>query len=264
MFVGLLFFAASCEKFEYNPYQTKLPGTSLPHNLNHKNIQRLMKDSVMSDDTVSFIFVGDSQRFYDELEELVKKANTIPAVDFLVLSGDISDFGLLQEFLWIHERMERLKMPYMAVIGNHDLVANGSEIYEEIFGEKNFSFVYKKHKFIFHDTNGREYNFNGKVPNISWMEQQLQDNKANWYIGVSHIPPHNVDFDRNNLEKPYVNLLSSNSRFILSLNGHMHDEGDTYHYNDHVRYITSNSVSKRELALIKLIDGKIYKEMIPY
>lgn len=263
--LSLLLFSFSCEKFEYSPYQTENSSKGFPHNLNQENIDKLFNSADESDDdTVCFIFTGDSQRFYDELEDLVAKANTIPDVDFLVLAGDITDFGLLQEFLWIHKRLERLNVPYMAVIGNHDLVANGSDIYEDIFGEKNFSFTYKKHKFVFHDTNGREYNFNGTVPDLPWLEAQLNDTNADYFIGVSHVPPHNEDFDRENLEIPYKNMLASNPRFILSLNGHMHNTGDTYHYNDHVRYITSNAVEKRQFILLKLIHGEIIKTMVSY
>ncbi|MBC7487363.1 MAG: metallophosphoesterase [Cytophagaceae bacterium] len=75
-----------------------------------------------------FIFSGDSQRFYDELKNLATKANSLPKVDFLILAGDITDFGLLQEFIGINDKLKGLNFPYMAVVCNHNLTSNGSAI----------------------------------------------------------------------------------------------------------------------------------------
>ncbi|MCU0430584.1 MAG: metallophosphoesterase [Cytophagaceae bacterium] len=256
-----LFFVYGCEKFEFSPYQTK-GAEPLPQQINARQIDRLI-NAPHQDDTITVIFIGDSQRFYDELDDLVHKANQLPSVDFLILAGDITDFGLRKEYAWILERLERLRMPYMAAIGNHDLVANGSEIFESTFGPKNFSFVYHQHKFIFHDTNGREYGFNESVPSIPWLRTQMITEEPYWYIGVAHMPPHHEDFDRN-LEHEYVGLWSSNPRSVAILSGHNHDTGDAYHYNDHVRYITSNAVEKRSFLLLKIHKGQIAKQLIEY
>lgn len=255
------FFTIACDKFEYSPYQTD--NANRPDNLNNKNIEELLSTETNSDDTIRFIFTGDSQRFYDEMNDLVAKANSIPKVDFLILAGDITDFGLLQEFIWINDELENLHFPYMAVVGNHDLTSNGSAIYSSMFGQKNFSFIYKKHKFIFHDTNSREYHFNGSVPNISWLGSQLHDTNADWYIGVSHVPPFDVDFDKN-LEMPYKDQWAADSAFILSLHGHLHASGDSHIYEDHVRYINTAAVQQREFMLMEIVDGQINKRMIYY
>ena len=257
----LSLFTIACDKFEYSPYQTD--NANRPDNLNNKNIEALLSAEAHADDTVRFIFTGDSQRFYDELKDLVTKANSLPKVDFLILAGDITDFGLLQEFIWINDELEGLNFPYMAVVGNHDLTSNGSVIYTSMFGQKNFSFVYKRHKFIFHDTNSREYNFNGSVPNIPWLGTQLNDSKADWYIGVSHVPPYDVDFDKN-LENPYKDQWAADSAFILSMHGHLHTSGDSHMYDDHVRYINTAAVQQREFILMELVNGKINKRIIYY
>ncbi len=91
-FIVLALFTTACDKFEYSPYQTDNPNR--PDNLNAKNINELLSREKESDDTVRFIFTGDSQRFYDELKDLVNKGNSLPNIDFLILAGDISDFGL--------------------------------------------------------------------------------------------------------------------------------------------------------------------------
>ncbi|MBA3972165.1 MAG: metallophosphoesterase, partial [Bacteroidetes bacterium] len=257
LFIG---FFAACNKFEYSPHQTEL--ADMPSDLNNKNIQRLLGND-SGDDTVTIIYTGDSQRFYDRLSDLVSKVNTIPNVDFFIICGDIADFGLAQEYMWIHKRLEKLRVPYMCVIGNHDLASDNGEVFTKMFGEKNFSFSYRGYKFLFHDTNGREYNFNGTVPDTSWMESQFADPLPEWFVGVSHVPPYDVDFD-NVVEYSYKTLLASKPNFILSLHGHLHNAGDNYYYGDGVRYMTSNSVDKDEVVMLQFMNGKVIKKMIEY
>lgn len=263
-FVSLSFFIliTGCNKFEYSPYQTET-AEDMPRNLNAKNINKLFFKEPAADDTVIILYTGDSHRYYDRLELLVNKANTLSNIDFFILCGDVADFGTLKEYLWIYERLNKLNVPYLCAVGNHDLAANNGKVYTKIFGEKNFSFIYKGYKFLFHDTNGREYSFNGNVPNLAWLSYQLSDTVPKWFVGASHVPPYDIDFD-NNLEYPYKNLFCSKSNFIISMHGHLHGTSDSYYYGDNVRYMTSNAVNKNEFVLLKFIDGRIIKQMIEY
>lgn len=252
----------SCNKFEFSPYQTEI-SHEMPRNLNSINISKLKQSETNSDDTVTILYSGDSQRFYDELDNLVDKVNARTDIDFFILCGDISDFGTLQEFLWVTRELEELRVPYMCAIGNHDLTANGEQVYNNVFGEKYFSFNYKQYRFLFHDTNGREYGFNGTTPNLWWLTEELKDTSSYWFVGISHVPPYDVDFDKA-LEIPYKNILASKNNFILSLHGHLHGTSDSYFYNDSVRYMTSNSVNKNEALILKLINGEIIKQYLEY
>lgn len=255
--------AQGCRKFELSPYQEQSLEEKTPGNLNALNVAKLKASEPSADDTVTVIYTGDSQRFYDRLEDLVRKANQLPDVDFLVLSGDIADFGLLQEYAWIQERLADLKMPYLCAIGNHDLTANQGDVYRRIFGDKNYSFLYKDYKFLFHDTNGREYGFNGTVPDMSWLGREVKDPAARWFVGVSHVPPFDGDFEKA-LEMPYKNLFNETPGFILSLHGHAHSYSSSRYYDDNVLYIISNSVQKEEFVLLKLYQGNITEQLIPY
>ena len=133
------------------------------------------------DDTVTFAFVGDSQRFYDELERFIDTVNAIDEIDFIILAGDISDFGLLEEFELIHEQLSGLNKPYFGVVGNHDVVARGEEIFERMFGPLNYTFTYRSVKFIAHNTNGKEYP-DKEVPDMNWLRSALVTDGSARYL----------------------------------------------------------------------------------
>lgn len=252
---------AGCAKFEASPYATEVPG--MPEKVNAVNMARLAVREPFDDDTVTIVFTGDPQRFYEEQEAIVAKANSIPGVVLFILAGDIADFGLAQEFMWVYERMERLNMPWFAVVGNHDLQANGALIFQQLFGPLEFSFTYKGYKFLFHDTNGREYANNGTVPRLGWLAEQMADTVPDHFIAVSHVPPFNGDFDPA-LVQPYGQQLGSDPRTILSLHGHNGSHADLHWYGDHVRYMVCNAMVNPEFVVLRIHNGEASKQVLNY
>lgn len=260
IFIALLAFPG-CSKFEVNPYATH--GTETPQPLNSANLAWLAAREPFDDDTVTIVFTGDCQRFYEEQEAIVAKVNSIPGVDFLIMAGDLSDFGLLQEYNWVRERMDQLHVPWFAVVGNHDLQANGPLIFRDLFGPLNFSFSYKGYKFLFHDTNGREYANNGSVPDLPWLAAQMADTVPDHFIAVSHVPPFNGDFDPV-LVQPYYQLLGSDPRTLLSLHGHTGSHVDEHLNNDHVRYMVCNALVWPVIHVLRIHDGLVEVTAVNY
>lgn len=259
----LWLFVSACDNFEYSPNQTFDNNT--PRDLNKINIEKLQ--SMPVDDTVTIAFVGDSQRFYDEVDLFIDKVNQYPSVDFVILAGDITDFGLLNEYEWIHEKFEKLHKPYISVIGNHDVIANGEDVFKRMYGPLDFSFVYDHILFVGHNTNGIEY-LTRKVPDMDWLTTQMnkteeQSQTIRHIIGLSHMAPKDKEFQQD-LVVPYTGLLKSEPRFLISLHGHVHKHTDGYPYNDGVRYMTSHSFDLRNFIILKVTNGKIIKEIISY
>jgi Icc protein len=257
--VGMMF--AACEGvFQFNPNQVIFDDDE--RDLNQKNIERIKARPLT--DTVKFILMGDSQRWYDETDAFIKSANSQKDIAFILHAGDISDFGLSQEFKWVHEIMKNLKAPYLTVIGNHDLVANGPAAYRKIYGPMDYSFDYGNNKFIFINTNSREYIFNGQVPNVNWLEAELANNPENKNaIVVAHIPPFDGDFDPN-LQDRYAKLLSQNSNVKFTLYGHQHTFKDGEFYNDGVHYYLTTSMGERGYMLFTTWKGGYKAERITY
>ena len=129
---------------EYHPYDVRLSGET---GINAKNIARV-ESLCRGKDTVRFILMGDTQRYYDETEDFVRHVNGRDDVDFVIHGGDVSDFGLTKEFMWVRDIMNKLTVPYVTLLGNHDVLGNGLEVFEEVFGEVNFSFMAGNTRFI--------------------------------------------------------------------------------------------------------------------
>lgn len=233
--------------FEYNPNQIILDNDQ--KDLTEKNILKIV--SVPAPEIIKFILMGDSQRFYDESSDFVKSVNELKNISFVVHAGDISDFGLSQEFKWIHEIMSKVTFPYVTVVGNHDLLANGTKVYQSMYGSFNYSFEYGNYKFIMLNTNSREYGFSGSIPDLMWLRQQLENKQNKEAIIISHIPPFDEDFD-NNLEHEYARILAEDPQVKLSLHGHRHAFMDEEYYQDGVRYFVTTSMEKRGYAIISL------------
>ncbi len=246
--IFLLMGFTSCEDlFEYHPNQIRL--SSDEQDLTVKNLDKIKNQP--TSDTLRLLIMGDTQRFYDATQDFVKKANEFQNIDFVVHLGDISDFGLAQEHKWVNSIMKNLKWPYLTVIGNHDMLANGRKIYNQMFGAFNYSLVYGHTKFVFLDTNGRESSFNGKVPDLNWLEKQLQQEPAaTWKqaMVIAHIPPDDSDFD-SKLEMPFHQILKDSQHVPVFFFGHIHNWYTGYKYQDQVLYHGTTAIKKPTILL---------------
>lgn len=260
--IFILFLTAfqSCNTMEYSPNQAFDSNT--PQNLNIKNIEKLVNTE--GDDTIRFVLTGDSQREYTYSKKLVETINRIPNVDFVFLAGDISDFGLLQEFEWVNEIFSKLKMPYIGVIGNHDLVANGEAVFKRMFGDLNFNFVYKGVKFVCYDTNSREREFNGNVPDLKWLAEEMKPQEGvSAYISVAHVPPTGGDFDQNLIEE-YIQIVNGSPNTLASLYAHNHSQSIFYPNGQNIPYIVTDAIEHRKFILVEIVNGKLTYHDIEY
>lgn len=255
LLAGLL---TGCELLELSPNETRTPAAY--HDLTRKSLEALAaRPNPSAGDTLRFVFTGDAQRFYEEAEDLVRSVNQQRNIAFVAVAGDISDFGLIRELRWVHDKLHKLNVPYLTVVGNHDMAANGREGYQQVYGPLNYSFVYARTRFVFVDTNGREYDFNGRVPDLPWLRTQLADTAGTRrQVVLGHVPPNDPDFDPQ-LERPYVQALTAAPQVMLELNGHRHDFSQTFPYEGTLPFINSYSFEKRQYVVITLWGRRGYR-----
>lgn len=176
----------------------------------------------------------------------------------MLVAGDISDFGMAREMWWVDDQLRKLKIPYLTVVGNHDQVGNGREAYKAVFGPLNYSFIYGDTKFIMTDTNGREYNFNGRIPDMGWVNEQLRDNSTRRHVVISHVPPQDQDFDPA-VKDAYVSALREDPRLVFEMNAHRHDFSIGEPFGDGVTYVNSYGFEKRRYLIVTVWGDKEFR-----
>ncbi len=241
----VIFSLISCKRnIQYHPNEVR----PVQKSINQRNIDRINQLPVK--DSFQFIFTGDTQLAYDELRAFITHVNQLENIAFVLLNGDLTEFGLNSEFNVLVEKLNKLRIPYIAAIGNHDMLANGRQIYNEMFGVENFTFSYSGSWFVVMNTNSREVEFDGSIPDLYWLQQTLTDSlKYKNIFFVSHIIPYSYDFD-SALEVDFNTLVSTPSNARISLHGHDHQFSLTYPYKNGFPYLTASNMAKRKYVLV--------------
>lgn len=246
IFCLLVLMFTSCEDtFQYNPNEVVLHDDE--KHVNAKNIEKIT--SIPFSDTLRFIVISDVHHDYENFEDFVAVANNMHDIAFVAVTGDLTSFGLQTEYREYHDIMKNLHLPIVSVIGNHDLLGNGEKVYHEMFGDLNFTFTCNGNKFICMDSNSREYDFNGQVPDLAWLNHELSESGFTHTFVLSHIAPFDNDFDPA-LENGYVTSLAGSMNARLSFHGHSHEFYQEEHYGDGVLYMITDDIKDRAYTLV--------------
>ena len=252
-FLFLVFAAASCKDlFQYSPNEVRLENSE--RDLNDKNILKIQ--ALPAKDTFRFIVIGDSQRFYDDLQDFVAAANELDGISFVVLNGDITDFGLNREYKAIARIMNELKIPYVGVIGNHDMLANGRLAYNEMWGPENFSFEWSDTRFVFLNTNSWERKKDETIPDLDWLQQALSGDEvhtARQFV-FAHSSPLDTEFDASK-KQGYADILTG-AGVKLSLHGHQHSFNRYVPVRGGLEYLVVASMNKRSFGLVTVTNNQ--------
>lgn len=254
-----IIFMSGCEEyFEYSPYAANVKDSY--KNLDTKNMNKLLDKSNESNEEIIFAVLSDSHYNYHELDEAISNLNSRNDIEFVVVNGDITEHGYLKEYELFHEKMKKLKVPYLTVIGNHDYRSNGIDIYEEMYGEPNKSFSLRNTQFILFDNVFWESN---KLPDMDWLELELKNSQQydNRFV-FSHIPPYSDQLtgERGDNYKKLQDAYNVN----LSIHGHNHTF--IYEENDigETSYLLVEDIKDREYVVITILEKKYFIKQVKY
>lgn len=204
-----------------NPIQfSPLAIETNPRELTQRNLDLLAARSQVAFVPFKFAVISDSHSQLAELDSAISAINRHDDLAFLLHAGDMSDAGLLQEYEWSIEILERLRIPYLTTIGNHDAINNGKENYRALFGPYDYSFVFNQVKFVV--LNDNDWEFDNQVPRFDWLETQL----AEYFIYrhqlvLSHVPPDDTDRFTSTEITMFHDILKDNFTSLF-INGHNH------------------------------------------
>ncbi|TPE44466.1 metallophosphoesterase family protein [Pontibacter mangrovi] len=255
LLLGLL--SQACEEFEYSPYEIRLDEDE--KNINGRNIAKIEALPISASDTLRFILTADTQGFYEENEKVVQHINQHQNVAFVLIGGDLSDFGLAKEFKLVHEDFKTLNVPYVAVVGNHDAINNGKQVFSAMYGDYDVSFTVGNSRFILLNTNYLE--FDKKVPDLEWLEKELQAAQGyeNIFV-VSHIPPTNMEFGEENTQA-YGELMRK-YHVTFSLHGHNHNYKYHFPFGEEVPVLEADATEHLEYIVFTVVGDEVSFERV--
>lgn len=166
-YLGVLLLGG-CDMIEYHPYDLDIDGET---DVNRRNIERI-ETATYGKEEIRFAVISDTQRWYDETEDAVEALNQRDDLDFVLHTGDMSDFGLKLEFEKQRDILSGLKVPFVCLLGNHDCLATGLDVFRKIFGTEDFAFTAGNVRFLCLNTNALEFDYSSAVPNIQFIREE--------------------------------------------------------------------------------------------
>lgn len=166
----------------------------------------------------------------DDLENTVKDINSNPEIEFVIVSGDVTEFGADEELKLAKNILDQLQKPWYAIPGNHDTnwSESGSNSFNRIFGSGTFSFEHKGFVFLGTGSGPNMRMGPGQIPreDIVWLHQQLKTVGNKPIVYVNHYPQ---DSSLNNWYSAIDLLKQHQIKFMICGHGHTnrlyHSEG---------------------------------------
>lgn len=276
-----------CDAFDYHPYSDEISGMT---DINPKNIA-IIEQLCKGKNEIKFAFLTDTQRHYDETLDAVRHINQRDDIDFVVNGGDVSDFGMVKEFLWIRDIMNRLDVPYITLIGNHDCLGSGEHTFHKVFGTSNFGFM-AGNKFIMGlNTVALEYDYSEPVPDFGFIRNQLltinewnsthPEQQIKQTVVLMHARPYNDVFNNNvaTIFNKFVDQfpgltpaaltfdsgeLKGSKRNGLCINGHGHNYHVEDTFNNGILYHQIPNIAERVYMVFTLNENGYEYEMVSF
>lgn len=248
----------ACEDvFQVHPYDVHIKGET---NINTHHIAEI-EARCKNKDTLRIAFISDTHCWYSRAKDEVASVNSRADLDFVIHLGDLTDTGTTKEFTWTREILDKLHVPYIALIGNHDFLGTGDQTYEMMFGPMDFSFIVSRIKFVCLNTNATEYDYVAAVPNFDFMEQEATTETAHFdrTILLMHAPPYSDQFN-NNVVKAFQRYTHIFPRLMFCVYGHNHLQAADEIYRDGIVYYGVDCAEHRNYCIFTLTpDGYEYE-----
>ncbi|MDR3653046.1 MAG: metallophosphoesterase [Paludibacter sp.] len=159
----------------------------------------------------------------EDLQHAVNDVNSLKNIDFVLVSGDVSNLGDTVSLKIARKLLQNLKMPYYVIPGNHDIKWNEPNAgnFKKIFRDDKFIFGHNGFEFIGFTTAPLTKSSNGIIlqTDIDWMKKVLEKTgKSKPVFVVTHYPLLPGDVDNG---KDMIDVLQKfNVKAVL--NGHYH------------------------------------------
>lgn len=137
-----------------------------------------------SDAAFQFGLLSDIQEAIDKVQDIYAKINAQPDVRFVVGAGDLTSAGTRAQLERFQAELLRLKVPYFATLGNHEL-GTSPDLFHEYFGRGNLHFRFHGVAFTLLDDGSASID----PLAYDWLDGWLAESKRDVHVVAMHIPP---------------------------------------------------------------------------
>lgn len=128
---------------------------------------------------VSDVHIGSPNGSSEEdLRRTVRDINSLKDVSFVVLTGDITEFGTNKEIKLAKQILDSLQIPWYIIPGNHDVgwSESGGVMFKTVFGNDKFNFTYNGITFLGCASGPYVRMSDGHIPRdaVNWLENARQ------------------------------------------------------------------------------------------
>lgn len=229
-------------------------------NLNFYNLKKIKEREQSIGSDYKIVVLSDTHNYYSQLDKSIKKINSNKKeTAFVIITGDITNLGILQEYEMALKFFRKLEVPFLVLIGNHDYLTNGDKIFTKLFGARNISFQFKDLKLMLLDNNNWEAE--ERLPSFSWMSEEFAFPRGTINLVFSHVAPNDPDrFSQDFIERFSETILMSNVKYYV--NGHNHGPGDDYFGG--ANHLTVGSVSKGVYLELQFTENGVTHERVRF
>ncbi|MBP3774542.1 MAG: PQQ-binding-like beta-propeller repeat protein [Bacteroidaceae bacterium] len=133
------------------------------------------------------------------LAQSIEQINNDSTLDFVLVTGDLTDNGDNASLEWIAAELKNINKPYYTICGNHETTwtESGLETFNRLFGER-IAFEHKGYLFLGFNTGPYVRMAYGHVQpqDLNWVAQEVkQRGKDKKLILVTHYPLMEGDVD---------------------------------------------------------------------
>lgn len=184
-------------------------------------------------------------------EKCVEDINSNPDIQFVMITGDIANFGSDDEIQIAKDIFDRLKVPWFIIPGNHDATwsESGTNSFTRIFGYERFEFEAGGIKFLGTPCGPNIRMAPALVPRESmlWLEEQIDKMpKEQPLFFVNHYP-----LDTSLLKYDNVLELIKRKNIQLVFSGHWHvDKAMEYEGVPGVIIRSTLATAKKEIGYV--------------
>lgn len=184
---------------------------------------------ILAANTFKFAFITDLHIQMEksspdqDLNLVIEDINKQNDINFVLVAGDVTEYGDKQSLEKAKLLLSQLKKPYYITMGNHDqkLSEPRYDYFNDVFGDNKFAFFHKGIYFVGFATRPVAEGGNGQIAlkDIDWVENKLAGlSDAIPVLAITHYPLQTGDVD--NWSK-MTNVLKKFN--VLSvLGGHYH------------------------------------------